>query len=289
MYCGYAKFFAMNKIPTHKVTKEFPTGIMLRYVSDSEQMPAVDYAHRDDYFIFLLGERGKGKMLIDFKEYEMTGNQALYILPGQVHFPLGYVSASGWILAVDAMLVKDEYKAVFEKASLMDSQAILNEETMNDLKQCISVLQRRLASEGQPMEQHILHALTSAYIGMIAEVYQKGLPVSMSKRPAMITFQFKSLLSARYKTLKSPSQYASEMNLSPVYLNEAVKQTTGLTVGDCIRKEIVVQAKRLLFYTKLSVKEIALELGYEDWAYFTRLFTKTATLPPTAFRVKYLK
>jgi hypothetical protein len=184
----------MNKIPVHKVTEKDPAGIALRHVSESEQIPAIDYAHRDDYFTFLLGERGKGKVLIDFKEYEMTDNQALCILPGLVYLPLGYVSASGWILMVDAMLVKDEYKAVFEKASLMDRQVILSEETMNDMKQCISVLQRRLAFERQPMEQHI------------------------PKRPVMITFQFKSLLSARYKTLKSPSQYASEMNLSPACL-----------------------------------------------------------------------
>jgi len=89
--------------------------------------------------------------------------------------------------------------------------------------------------------------------------------------------------------MKSPSQYASKLNISPVYLNEAVKKTTGQTVSDYIQREIMTHAKRLLFYTNLSIKEIALELGYEDWAYFTRLFTKTSAISPRQFRKKHLK
>jgi YesN/AraC family two-component response regulator len=79
------------------------------------------------------------------------------------------------------------------------------------------------------------------------------------------------------------------LNISPVYLNEAVRKTTGMNVRQCIQNEIITQAKRLLFYTRMSVKEIAIELGYEDYAYFTRLFTKVSALSPVQFRKKYLK
>ncbi|MFV0310334.1 MAG: helix-turn-helix domain-containing protein [Dysgonomonas sp.] len=79
------------------------------------------------------------------------------------------------------------------------------------------------------------------------------------------------------------------MNICPIYLNQAVKAITGLTVSECIRNEIVIQAKRLLFHTNMSIKEIALELGYEDWAYFTRMFSKASSLSPTQFRAKYFK
>jgi AraC-like DNA-binding protein len=89
--------------------------------------------------------------------------------------------------------------------------------------------------------------------------------------------------------LKRPSEYASELNLSPAYLNEAVKKMTELSVSDCIRNEIVLQAKRLLFYTHQSVKEIACSLGYDDYSYFTRLFTKSAGVSPTQFRKNYRK
>lgn len=280
----------MNTIPIHKLSEKFQGEIaFLRYVSESDQLPAVDYAHRDDYYVFLFIEKGEGKLLIDFKEYEITETTVHCILPGQVHIPVGNINACGWILAVDSMLVKDEYKEIFEQVSLMGSKANLNEDIINDLKYCASAIHKRLTPERQHIEESIIHDLLSYYIGITAEIYRKGLPVSENKRLATITFQFKTLLSANYQSLKRPSQYATQLNLSPIYLNEAVKKTTGLSVSDCIQNEITIQAKRLLFYTNKSVKEVALELGYEDYAYFTRLFTKASKLSPTQFRKKYLK
>ncbi|MDR2692303.1 MAG: helix-turn-helix domain-containing protein [Dysgonamonadaceae bacterium] len=165
----------------------------------------------------------------------------------------------------------------------------LNGDNIFDLKYCVTAIHRRLKNGERFTGQGITGALLTAYIGMIAEIYQKGLPVSTGNRHEAVTSQFKSLLSAGYRTVKSPSQYALQMNISPVYLNEAVKKITGLSVSDCIRKEIVTHGKRLLFYTRMSIKEIALELGYEDYAYFTRLFTKVSSLSPVQFRKKYLK
>jgi AraC-like DNA-binding protein len=236
-------------------------------------------------------EKGQGKFLIDFEEYEMAGGTVLCILPGQVHAPVGndYVNVCGWFLAVDGMLVKNEYKEVFEKSSFMKSKIKLTDIEINDLKQCISIINRRLDSEQPSIGQSIVHTLLLSYIGMVAEIYQKGYPVSINNRLATITARFKSLLSANYQSLKRPSEYASLLNLSPAYLNEAIKKTAGLSVGDCIRNEIVLQAKRLLFYTGLSVKEIASSLGYDDYAYFTRLFTKSAGVSPTQFKAHYRK
>ena len=280
----------MNTIPTHKLSEKFQGEIaFLRYVSENEQVPAVDYAHRDDYYIFLFIEKGEGKLLIDFKEYEITGTTVHCILPGQVHIPVGNINACGWILAVDSMLVKDEYKEIFEQVSLIGSKVNLNDDIINDLKYCASAIHKRLKPERQHIEESIIHDLLSYYIGITAEICRKGFPVSKNKRLTAITFQFKTLLSANYQSLKRPSQYADKLNLSPVYLNEAVKKTTGLTVSECIQNELIIQAKRRLFYTNKSVKEIALELGYEDYAYFTRLFTKASKLSPTQFRKKYLK
>lgn len=280
----------MNTIPTHKLSEKFQGEIaFLRYVSQNEQVPAVDYAHRDDYYIFLFIEKGEGKLLIDFKEYEITGTTVHCILPGQVHIPVGNINACGWILAVDTMIVKDEYKEIFEQVSLMGSKVNLDEDIINDLKYCASAIHKRLKPERQHIEENIIHDLLSYYIGITAEIYRKGFPVSKHKRLAAITFQFKILLSANYQSLKRPSQYADKINISPVYLNEVVKKTTELTVSECIQNVIIIQAKRLLFYPNNSVKEITSELGYEDYAYFIRLLTKVSKLSPTHFRKKYLK
>lgn len=281
----------MNKIPIHKISGKFDGEIAkLKHMSKNGHNLNIDYAHRDDYYIFFFIEKGNAKLLIDFTEYELKENTVYYILPEQVHLLVDHsIDACAWVLIVDRSYVKDKYKEIFERSSLFKSQIEPNESTINDIHDCISILERRLTTESQSIRQDILHDLLSSYIGMIAEVYQRGLSIQANKRTTIITFQFKMLLSANYQSLKSPSQYAAKLNISPIYLNEAVKTATGLTVSECIRNEIIVRAKRLLFHTTMSVKEIALELGYEDWAYFTRVFSKASLLSPTQFRAKYLK
>ncbi|MDR2467111.1 MAG: helix-turn-helix transcriptional regulator [Prevotellaceae bacterium] len=277
----------MNKIPVHKASLLYPGEIaVLRGSRDIDRFPAVDYAHRDDYYVFIFLEKGYVKFMIDFAEYELADAAALCIQPGQVHLCLECTDICGWFLMVDAMFVNDEHKSVFEKLSFLKSKPELNDDNILDLKYCIAAMNRRLKNGERFAENSIVGSLLSAYIGMVAEIYRKGLPASANSRHGVITSQFKALLSANYKTVKSPSQYASLLNISPAYLNEAVKNTAGMSVSLCIRAEIVMQAKRLLFHTRMSVKEIALELGYDDCAYFIRLFTKTSSLSPVQFRQK---
>lgn len=61
-----------------------------------------------------------------------------------------------------------------------------------------------------------------------------------------------------------------------------------MSTSDYIKNEAVLLAKRMLVHTDLSVREIADRLGIDDYAYFTRLFTRTAGVTPTAFRLRYL-
>lgn len=279
-----------NKIHTHKIYEVFQDKpFFFRTTSGNEKSPSVDYVHKDDYYLFLFMLEGTIKLLIDFKEYEMHGTSILCVLPGQVHHLTNYESIQGSVLGIDPMLIKDEYKKVFEKLSFLSIKLQLNEDTTNELKQCVTAIEARYNQEKHTVGQETLLDLVSYYIGMIAEIYQRELPPVKHNRYTTITAQFKSLLSENYQNLKRPYQYAALLNISGVYLNEAVKNTTGFSVQDFILNENILQAKRLLFHTDLSIKEIALKLGYEDSAYFTRLFTKSVKLTPTKFREKHLK
>jgi AraC family transcriptional activator of pobA len=70
-------------------------------------------------------------------------------------------------------------------------------------------------------------------------------------------------------------RYAQSLNISTPYLNECVKNTTGFSVSHHIQERIILEAKRLLYHSNKSVKEIATELGYDDYPYFSRLFSQS--------------
>ncbi|WP_258539462.1 helix-turn-helix domain-containing protein [Chitinophaga oryzae] len=71
-----------------------------------------------------------------------------------------------------------------------------------------------------------------------------------------------------------------------VILSFCVKATTGQSVSWHIQQRVILEAKRLLRHSTKSVKEIAAELGYDDYPYFSRLFTKITGMSALAFRNK---
>ncbi len=77
---------------------------------------------------------------------------------------------------------------------------------------------------------------------------------------------------------------AAQLHITPLYLNEIVKEITGFPASYWIHQEIMLEAKRLLYYTNLDVKQIAFDLGYEDHAYFSRFFKKNTGLTAGEFR-----
>jgi AraC family transcriptional regulator, transcriptional activator of pobA len=60
-------------------------------------------------------------------------------------------------------------------------------------------------------------------------------------------------------------------------------------VSHWIQEEVIMEAKRLLFYTDNTIKQIADDLGFEDHTYFSRVFARAEGMPPQAFRKKYRK
>jgi AraC family transcriptional regulator, transcriptional activator of pobA len=261
----------------------------LHNIPDNEEFTNIISDHKDDYFVFFFLQEGKLKGRVDFKDIEFSESTVFCTIPGQVHSIISLSNIKGWVLAIDAVFVKNEYKEIFNRLQYSNHKSCLDQEDENELLQCISLVNKKYVQNKELICQNILHDLVSAYIGMIAEINQKGLPIIKNNRYMEITSQFKTILSANYQTMKRPSQYASEMSISSVYLNEAVKNITGYSVRDCIQNEIILQAKRLLYYTDLTIKEAALKLGFEDWAYFTRLFKKSTQLTPSQFRKLNLK
>lgn len=81
---------------------------------------------------------------------------------------------------------------------------------------------------------------------------------------------------------------ASQLNLSPRYLSDLLKQETGKTAIELIHIYLINEAKNRLVAHDQSVSEIAYELGFENLPYFSRLFKKETGLSPNQFKKRLL-
>ena len=97
--------------------------------------------------------------------------------------------------------------------------------------------------------------------------------------------RFRALLDRTFREQPGIGFYAGELGITPTQLNRVCREVLGMSALGALHARLVLEAKRDLAYTLLSVKEVAATLGFSDAAYFTRFFTRHAGLPPSEFRV----
>jgi AraC family transcriptional activator of pobA len=96
--------------------------------------------------------------------------------------------------------------------------------------------------------------------------------------------RFKALLNASFREQREIAFYANLLGITPTQLNRVCREELQQSALGVINNRLVMEAKRDLAYSSLSVKEIALTLGFSDPAYFSRFFTKQTRHSPTDFR-----
>ncbi len=100
--------------------------------------------------------------------------------------------------------------------------------------------------------------------------------------------KFTLLVEEHYKHKHHVAAYAELLFIAPKTITHKFKRLNLPQPNDIIKNRILLEAKRLLAHTHLSAKEIGYELGYDDPAYFSRLFVQKTGDTPSGFRTKFL-
>lgn len=99
---------------------------------------------------------------------------------------------------------------------------------------------------------------------------------------------FSRLVEIHFREKHSVTDYADLLAVAPKTLSKKFNRLQLNQPNDIIKDRILLEAKRLLAYASLSIKEIAYSLGYDDPAYFNRLFSSKTGQTPAAFRKQFL-
>ncbi len=77
---------------------------------------------------------------------------------------------------------------------------------------------------------------------------------------------------------------AKHFFLSKPYISKYIKEKSGMTFGDLVKKIRMKKARALLKGSSMTVENIALTVGYQNVEHFNRLFKKTYNMTPVQFR-----
>ncbi|MNK17916.1 HTH-type transcriptional activator Btr [compost metagenome] len=275
-------------IPVKSLSKKNGCGIIINKLA-SNSLPldeGIEQPHRHDHHVFVLQEKGESHMEIDFEKYSITTPSIFYQSPNQVHRGLKIEHIELYVMVINTENIADEYRRLLTQISPA-KPLTLNPENLELIRLAFALCADLYNSAKDALYFPILKNSCNTVIALIISQYLKqSKPTDKLSRFDIIAQAFTELLENNFTSFKRPADYAEKLNISAPYLNECIKQVTGFSVSHQIQQRIILEAKRHLYHSNRSIKEIATELGYEDYAYFSRLFAKATGITAMAFRSK---
>lgn len=277
-----------TSIPTNTMAEKFGSDIFVATTAGGVfyEVEELKLSHRDSCHLFFVQEQGNVSFEVDFQTYKSGACSIMYIHPGQVHRSTGMSNVKGGLLAIDTQHINAEYVRLLDELTPVEPLS-LPAEAFGVIKEAMSFCLTLSALGKEPLHRSLLKDSCNVLVALLISQYLTlSGQAETSPAPERITKAFKKLLDENFETNKRPAAYARILHITTPYLNECVKGVTGRAVSDHIQQRVVLEAKRMLYYSDRSVKEIAYDLGYEDYAYFSRLFKKVAGVTALDFRKK---
>jgi AraC family transcriptional activator of pobA len=230
---------------------------------------------------FLLIESGGGEATLEGQHLRLLPKRIINVPTGQVH---GYSFAQGtqgFVLTIaaemlDQVLLRSEgLPQVLARSSIMRATP--------QMRAAMRQIFAEFAGLGFA-RAHVLRSLASVLIGLVA----RGMATE-GARPANgagadLFHRFEGLLEQRFLEHWTVAKYAAALSITPTHLSRITRDATGHAASHLILERVLREARRNLVYTNLPVSTVAFALGFEDPAYFSRLFSRATGSSPRSFR-----
>jgi len=137
----------------------------------------------------------------------------------------------------------------------------------------------------QPGREAMLQALvTQALVWTGRQAVRQGQAERLSDRGQACITRYTRLIEQHYREQPSVETLAHKAGVSVAHLNTLCRALTGVSALQLIHQRILLEAKRNLTYTRMTVSQLAELLGFADPAYFSRFFRRLSGQSPKDFR-----
>ena len=256
-----------------------------------EQNGEPDEPHRHSYYTVLIVNRAKGLHKIDFNTYDLQNRQVFFVAPGQVHQVIEKEKPIGFAMTFSNQFLVENFIPLSFIDSLNLFQNYGQSPPLTPNKEQFEAIER---FANQIFELHISDQnMKCLSIGSLLKLLLiecnnicciNPIEMDVDTTGDNLIRAFKKAVDKDYKKEHSTTYYANGLYITPDHLNRTLKARTGTTAKDYIQSRIITEAKRLLYFSDLSNKEIAYELGFNEPANFSAFFKKHTQLSPSNFK-----
>ena len=240
---------------------------------------------------FLLCKQGSIQLLLDDSTFNINAGD-LYIYPPFSQTFIKEVSDdfSGVIGIADFDFVLSTITQVSNTQQHIYIRTrpcvTLTQHQLQNIEELVSIIKHRLAESYRPLRIQILSALVKTICFEILDAYFDGLSISplQQNNRDKIFQRFLQDCFMHFKKHRDVKFYAELQHLTPRYFSTVIREVSGKTPIEWINLSLVTEAKKLLATPELNIKEIALQLNFEDQSLFGRYFKRITGLSPSSFR-----
>lgn len=276
-------------IPTFDFYKTIESDISFEYqrLETSYRDYDSSHPHRHNCYEIVFFERSGGEHHIDFKRYDITENTIHIVCPEQVHLLKRNKDVTGYVLSFSAELFlsivqNSQFLDAFPFLVPLNSAPIVKLE-LDQIPQLMSLI-KQLEQEYFSSQKDKKDMLAILCLQLLQFLKRQFPQTENTANEQYLPSRFKKMVEREYLKINTVSEYADLLAVSAGHLNDIVKKATGKSAKMIISEHITLEAKRLLYHSQLSIKEIASNLNFEESSYFIRFFRKQTGLTPIAFR-----
>ena len=249
---------------------------------------------RNNYFSLIWVVNGNGKLKADFAEYDFQDNCLFAFAPYQPYM----ISTANLIKGI-AIYFHPEFFCIYKHHKEVSCNGILynnvyqppfitvDENSAATFKMLCQQIETEMQNPDLAQYELLVSYLKIFLITasrLKAQQQPSAAESLKNNKEPFILQKLKDALEENFKTKHSPAEYAEMLFITPKALAKMTKTHFNKTLSSLINERIIIEAKRELYLTDKTVKEIAWELGYEDEYYFSRFFKINANVSPQVYR-----
>lgn len=249
--------------------------------------------HRIHFYAVLFILEGEGNHYIDFQTYKYKKGSIIFISKEQVQaFEENENRKAFFLLFTENFIERGSLNSsLMQELSLYNYQLYspvinLDEEEMKLFSFLVDKIRAEYDAPDDALTEELIQATLKIFLGLAERIRKKNLDVVIQSKYKADFLAFQKLLSKHLFTTRKVQFYAQQMNMSTKKLNRITQELSHKPAKVLITEMLILESKRLLMNTSLSIKEISYKVGFEDPTNFVKFFKKHTKFTPIDFRKK---
>ncbi len=282
------------EFPVYPLTDRFtlrPTQFLL--LDSRGEQPRVPEgfleAHRKDYYLLVYVKTGINRHWVDMKPYNLKPGAFYFTTPDQIHLKEEAEPVTGYVLAFTREYLSLQSAALLQ-LPIIDNPAgghelILSAEEQGTTENLFARMLQEYNRPGEWQKEMIFAQLQEMLIHL-SRIYSRTFHDAAPDKSRELLADFECEIEEHFRKDHLVSDYARRFSISLNHFTEVIKSQSGKTPIEHIHDRLLLEAKRQLFHSRQSIKEIAFELGFQDASYFNRFFKRITSLTPVEYRTR---